>query len=191
MVYFSFGTVAVPQPEQIVQVAEALVALKRPFIWALRPFLQEHLPAQYKVSTADNFDPSAPYLIVPWAPQKRVLQHPSAGVFVSHCGWNSTLEAVSYGVPVVGWPMFADQHLNAIMLEQAGAAVMLKGTAVIGRVVPKEEIVDVVETVGGWKGSDGINQFRDTMQQLAQKVRGTTAPDGQSTMNFLSVVNQI
>ncbi|XP_055354039.1 uncharacterized protein LOC129599752 [Paramacrobiotus metropolitanus] len=190
--YFSFGTVAVPKPEQIAQVAAALTFLKRPFIWALRPFLQEHLPKEYTVSTADSLDPAAPYLIVPWAPQKRVLGHPAAGVFVSHCGWNSSLEAASYGVPVVGWPMFGDQHVNAIMLEQLGAGKTIKGTGVIGRVVPAEEIVEAIQTVAGWReAGDGKSPYRETMGTLGEKARATIGPAGQSTKNLHSVLNQI
>ncbi|KAJ6402298.1 hypothetical protein OIU84_014398 [Salix udensis] len=51
-----------------------------------------------------------------WAPQVAVLNHPSVGGFVSHCGWNSVLEAVCAGVPLVAWPLYAEQRLNRILL---------------------------------------------------------------------------
>lgn len=47
-----------------------------------------------------------------WAQQMRILKHPAIGGFFSHCGWNSTLEAVCAGVPILGWPFKAEQHLN-------------------------------------------------------------------------------
>jgi hypothetical protein len=51
-----------------------------------------------------------------WAPQVAVLNHPSVGGFVSHCGWNSVLEAVCAGVPLVAWPLYAEQRVNRIFL---------------------------------------------------------------------------
>ncbi|GKE57206.1 UDP-glycosyltransferase 83A1-like protein [Tanacetum coccineum] len=50
--------------------------------------------------------------IVDWAPQQKVLAHPSVACFLSHCGWNSTLEGVNNGVPFMCWPYFADQFHN-------------------------------------------------------------------------------
>lgn len=48
-----------------------------------------------------------------WAPQTQILKHPATGGFLSHCGWNSILESVCAGVPILGWPSMAEQHTNA------------------------------------------------------------------------------
>ncbi|CAI0463607.1 unnamed protein product [Linum tenue] len=59
-----------------------------------------------------------------WAPQVTILNHPAVGGFLSHCGWNSLLEAVAAGVPILGWPMEADQFVNArLLVEDLGVAV--------------------------------------------------------------------
>ena len=61
-----------------------------------------------------------------WAPQREVLAHPAVGGFVTHCGWNSALEALWFGVPMAPWPLYAEQHLNAFELVVAmGVAVRM------------------------------------------------------------------
>ncbi|KAK3118830.1 hypothetical protein QOZ80_9BG0708870 [Eleusine coracana subsp. coracana] len=65
-------------------------------------------------------------LVVPsWAPQTKVLAHPATGGFLTHCGWNSVLESLVHGVPMVAWPLYAEQRQNAVMLadESVGAAI--------------------------------------------------------------------
>jgi len=75
--------------------------------------------------------------VVPsWAPQTSILNHPSTGAFMSHCGWNSTLESVIHGVPIIAWPLYAEQRMNATLLtEEAGVALKFSKD-------PGEELVD-------------------------------------------------
>ncbi|KAK4396790.1 UDP-glycosyltransferase 72B1 [Sesamum angolense] len=74
-------------------------------------------------------------LVAPtWAPQSAVLAHPSTGAFLSHCGWNSTLESLVHGKPMIAWPLYAEQRMNATMLvEEVRVAVKLGREEVIGR----------------------------------------------------------
>ena len=66
-------------------------------------------------------------VITDWAPQLDILKHPSIGGFVSHCGWNSVMESVACGVPIIGLPIFADQMMNATMLaEEVGNAIRVE-----------------------------------------------------------------
>jgi hydroquinone glucosyltransferase len=56
-------------------------------------------------------------LVVPsWAPQVQVLKHGSTGGFLTHCGWNSTLESILHGVPLIAWPLYAEQRMNSVLL---------------------------------------------------------------------------
>ena len=62
-----------------------------------------------------------------WAPQQAVMRHPSVGGFVTHCGWTSVLEAAAAGVPMVAWPLHAEQHVNrAALVEDTKMAIGLE-----------------------------------------------------------------
>ena len=66
-------------------------------------------------------------MVKQWAPQVNALSHDSVGGFVTHCGWNSVLEAISVGVPMVAWPLYAEQRLNRVFLvEEIKVALGLK-----------------------------------------------------------------
>ncbi|KAM0889270.1 hypothetical protein ACQ4PT_027833 [Festuca glaucescens] len=109
------------------QVREAAVGLERSghrFLWVLRtpPDADSlQLPEGFLDRTRGRG------LVWPtWAPQREVLAHPSVGGFVTHCGWNSALEALRFGVPMAPWPLYAEQHLNAFELVVAmGVAVKM------------------------------------------------------------------
>jgi hydroquinone glucosyltransferase len=78
-----------------------------------------------------------------WAPQTAILEHASVGCFVTHCGWNSVLESVVNGVPMVAWPLYAEQNMNAAMSElQLKVAVRVKD-----RFVSKEEVASAIKRV--------------------------------------------
>lgn len=65
--------------------------------------------------------------IIGWAPQVTILSHPSIGGFLSHCGWNSILESVHFGVPIAAWPLYAEQQMNAFLLvKELGLGVEIK-----------------------------------------------------------------
>ena len=86
-------------------------------------------------------------MVMDWAPQLDILKHSSVGGFVSHCGWNSVLECVSCGVPIVGWPLFADQRMNAAMLaEEAGIAVRVE-VSLSTNMVEREEIAKAIRKI--------------------------------------------
>lgn len=110
VVYVSFGSFAVQSKEQLDELALGLEISGRPFLWVVRRDLangsRDLLPDGF-LERVSEFGK-----IVEWAPQNKVLSHPSIACFVSHCGWNSTLEGVSSGVPYLCWPYFCEQTHN-------------------------------------------------------------------------------
>jgi hydroquinone glucosyltransferase len=109
--------------------------------------------------------------VAAWAPQSRVLYHPAAAVFVSDCGWNLAVESVASGVPMVAWPLDAEQKMNAAVLsERAGVALRL-GTAV------REEVAAAVREL--MEGEEG-RAVRWRTWELRQAADKAWAPEGSS-----------
>ncbi|CAN6338758.1 unnamed protein product [Urochloa humidicola] len=112
VLYVSFGSLAAMDPHEFVELAWGLALSKRPFLWVVRPkvirgFESGDLPYGVKEEVGDRS------MIVSWAPQEEVLAHPAVGAFFTHSGWNSTMEAISEGVPMICQPMHGDQSGNA------------------------------------------------------------------------------
>lgn len=119
VVYVSFGTQAMLAGRQMEVVAEALERSGVRFIWSMRdPIMTRHLEGDYGMVPLGFEDRVAGRGIVikGWAPQVLILRHQAVGVFLTHCGWNSTIEGIMAGVELLAWPMGADQFSNATLI---------------------------------------------------------------------------
>lgn len=125
VLYVSFGSHNTIAPSQMMQLAMALEASGKNFIWVVRPPIgfdinsefrsKEWLPEGFEERIKES---GKGLLVHKWAPQVEILAHKSTGAFLSHCGWNSTLEALNHGVPLIGWAMAAEQFFNVKFLEE-------------------------------------------------------------------------
>ncbi|XP_071705219.1 UDP-glucosyltransferase 29-like [Rutidosis leptorrhynchoides] len=129
VIYISFGSEVGPTMEEYKELAEALEGCNHNFIWVIQPgsgktgiprsFLGTGQPGSEEEEEGyypDGLDVKVGnrgLIITGWAPQLLILSHPSTGGFLSHCGWNSTTEAIGRGVPILGWPINGDQFDNA------------------------------------------------------------------------------
>nr|DAD38860.1 TPA_asm: hypothetical protein HUJ06_013182 [Nelumbo nucifera] len=103
-----------------------------------------------------------------WAPQLEILSHKSKSVFLSHCGWNSVLESLSQGVPIIGWPLVAEQAYNSkLMEEEIGVCVEL-ARGLDGRVMSGEVEREIKLVMGG--GENG-KEMKMKASEAARKVR--------------------
>lgn len=95
--------------DQFVEFAWGLANSKQPFLWITRPNLvtgEAVLPPEFLEETIHRG------LIATWCNQEQVLAHPAIGGFLTHSGWNSTVETICNGVPIICWPFFAEQQTN-------------------------------------------------------------------------------
>ncbi|CAK8537527.1 unnamed protein product [Lathyrus sativus] len=127
VVYVCFGSQKLLRREQMEALAFGLEKSGTQFVWVVKePSTVEQIEKGYGL-VPEGFEEQVSgrgIVVRGWAPQKAILGHRVVGGFLSHCGWNSVLEAVVAGVGILGWPMEADQFVNAKMLvEDMGVAV--------------------------------------------------------------------
>jgi len=125
--YVCFGSgCSILSHDQLREIASGLESSCHPFIWVLPMDGTRWLPQGFKERLGEKC-----LIITGWAPQLQILKHPSVGGFVTHCGWNSTIEGVSTGVPMIAWPLQWEQFINERMVVQVlGTGVrVLEGAA--------------------------------------------------------------
>ncbi|XP_057981450.1 UDP-glycosyltransferase 83A1 isoform X3 [Malania oleifera] len=110
VLYIAFGSLTMFNKTQFEELAFGLELSNKPFLWVVRPGSIDKTADAYPEGFRDRL--AARGLVVDWAPQQKVLGHPSVACFVSHCGWNSIIEGVSNGVPFLCWPYNGDQFFN-------------------------------------------------------------------------------
>ncbi|KAI8908895.1 hypothetical protein EDD86DRAFT_267020 [Gorgonomyces haynaldii] len=145
ILYVSFGTVRGPNEEEAVQLYNALVGSKIPFVWALKKQFHKFLPSQDLVIDDLKEMDDRIGCIASWVSQRDLLTYPSIRGFMSHCGWGSCLEAMANAVPVLCVPRFAEQQLNALFLVSKRMAHLVPESRKGGRIVPAQEYMDLIQ----------------------------------------------
>ncbi|CAN0825210.1 Hydroquinone glucosyltransferase [Linum grandiflorum] len=197
VVLVSFGSGGTLSSAQLMELALGLEASHKRFIWVVRSPNDADSSSSYfsGKSSSNPFDflpegfvdrTKGRGLIVPsWAPQMQVLSHAATGGFMSHCGWNSTLESLVNGVPMIAWPLYAEQKMNAVLLEKDfGVALRPRvGSEVIGR----EEIGNVARSL--MEGEEG-KRVRYRMKELKDAAGKVLSKDGSSNRALSEVVQK-
>ncbi|XP_059286232.1 nuatigenin 3-beta-glucosyltransferase-like [Lycium ferocissimum] len=127
VVYICFGSIGRFSDAQLTEIALALQASNSSFLWAVRKgdkaqdnAQESWMPTEFKENMLTN---NKGLIVRGWAPQLKILNHPATGAFMTHCGWNSTLESLTAGVPMLTWPLFAEQFYNEKLVEVLGCGV--------------------------------------------------------------------
>jgi len=135
VVFLCFGGGGSFDEVEVKEIADGLDRSGQRFLWSLRrppPEGKLRLPSQHETfvdALPEGFLERTAHRgkIIGWAPQVAILAHHAVGGFVSHCGWNSTLESVWFGVPMATWPLYAEQQLNAFeLVKEIGVAVEIR-----------------------------------------------------------------
>ncbi|CAL9778976.1 unnamed protein product [Musa acuminata subsp. burmannicoides] len=179
VVYVAFGSLAVLSPAQAAALAAGLEQSGARFVWATRGVVP--LPEGFEERVAGRG-----LVIQGWAPQVAILNHPAVGSFVTHCGWNSVLEAVAAGVALLTWPMGADQFSNARLLEEevgTGVKACKGGDAVPD---PDELARVVAESVG-----EAGRARREKARELARRAAAAVEVGGSSYMELSEVAAEL
>ncbi|KAG9447685.1 hypothetical protein H6P81_013813 [Aristolochia fimbriata] len=154
VLYISFGSQNTISETQMLKLAEGLESAGHPFIWVVRPpighdvnadFREEWLPEGFEERMRER---KQGILVRKWAPQLEILAHESTGAFLSHCGWNSVLESMSQGVPIIAWPLASDQFYNSKMMEEE-LGVSLELTRGLVAEITVQTVVNVTQQVLG------------------------------------------
>ncbi|KAJ1263738.1 hypothetical protein BS78_09G209300 [Paspalum vaginatum] len=190
VVFLCFGSLGAVSAAQLKETARGLEGSGHRFLWVVRsppedpskfflarlePDLDALLPEGFLDRTRDRA-----MVVKMWAPQVEVLRHAATGAFVTHCGWNSVLEAASAGVPMLCWPLYAEQRLNKVfVVDEMKAGVVMDGYD--EEVVPAEEVEKKVRLV---MESEEGEKLRERLALAKEKAAEALADGGSSRVAF-------
>ena len=181
VMYVNFGSVTVLTPQQVVELGWGLANSNCPFLWVIR----RDLVIGESACLSDEFlaEIRERSVIIDWCPQEDVLNHPSVGGFLTHCGWNSILESLSSGVPMLCYPFFAEQQTNCwLICSKLGVGLEIDNDVKRGQV---EELVR--ELMEKEKGKEMKSKAME-WKRLAEEA---TSPQGSSSINLDKLVSQV
>ncbi|KAJ7546987.1 hypothetical protein O6H91_08G064200 [Diphasiastrum complanatum] len=193
VLYVSFGSIFIPSLESILELALGLEASSHAFLWVLRPppgvasrdqsfSLSALLPEGFESRTKGRG-----FVISPWAPQLSILSHPSTGGFLTHCGWNSTIESIFMGVPLIAYPQFAEQKANCRMIvDQWKAGIQLQNDE--NERLRKEEVEKIIKIL--MEGEEG-KQMKKNVRQVRDMARSSWKEGGSSYTNLQALVQKL
>lgn len=199
VVYACLGSICNLTSSQLIQLGLALEASNRPFIWVIRKGSEsEELKIWIEEDGFEERTKTRGIVIQGWAPQVLILSHPAIGGFITHCGWNSSIEAICEGVPLVTWPLFGDQFYNEKFLVQ----ILKVGVRVgverpmnwgeekkIGVLVKKEDIERAIEKI--MEKTEEGEERRKRVKELAEMAKRAVEEGGSSYSNVTMFIQDI
>ncbi|KDO58792.1 hypothetical protein CISIN_1g022811mg [Citrus sinensis] len=179
--YVNYGSITVMTDEQMKEFAWGLANSGHPFLWIVRPDMVTGDSAILSQEFYEEIKDRG--MIANWCPQDKVLSHPSVSVFLTHGGWNSILESVCGGVPIICWPFFAEQQTNCRYASTTWGIGME-----VNRDASREDIAALVkEIMEGDKGK----LIRQNVQDWRKKAEAATDVGGASFNNFNKCIKEV
>lgn len=199
VLYVCLGSLCNLTHEQMVELGLGLEASNRPFIWVIRSADRfSELEKWISESGFEERTKERSLLIRGWAPQVLILSHSAIGGFLTHCGWNSTLEGITSGVPLLTWPLFGDQFCNEKLAVQIlkvgismGAEVPMKlgEEDKVGVLLKKDDVKKVIERF--FDEGEETQQRRERAQQLKKLAKSATEEGGSSSTNVKLFIQDV
>ncbi|KAI3473299.1 hypothetical protein Pfo_028543 [Paulownia fortunei] len=198
VIYASLGSLARLTAPQMLELALGLEASERPFIWALGGSTSGALEEWFSENGFEERTKDRGFLIRGWAPQVLILSHQAIGGFLTHCGWNSTLEGISAGVPMVTWPFFADQYCNEKLVVQLLRIGVSVGVEVpvrwgeedkVGVLVKKDDVKKAIDSLMD-EGEEGQERRRKA-RELGEMAKRAVEEGGSSHLNMTLLIEEI
>ncbi|KAI3519891.1 hypothetical protein L1887_09111 [Cichorium endivia] len=180
VLYVSFGSLAVMKKEQYIEIWHGLVNSGCPFLWVIRP--NSVLYDSIEIPPELSSDTEERGCIVEWAPQEEVLAHGAVGGFLTHSGWNATLESVVEGVPMICWPYFLDQQVNSRFVGEVWKLGLdMKDSC--DRVIVEKMVRELME--------DRRDEFRKSADEMARLANQCLMKGGSSYCNLERLIQDI
>ncbi|GLJ43469.1 hypothetical protein SUGI_0903790 [Cryptomeria japonica] len=196
VLYISFGSENSISTAQVEELALGLEASGVKFVWVLRTPSDA---AQNSLTSPLDFLPvglhgrmaakDQGFFVLGWAPQLGILAHPATGGFISHCGWNAVLESTAMGVPLIAWPLYAEQHFNSkLVVDEIGVAVEAPQRIEQDWLVTRDDVKRIVRTL---MIKEKGKELRKRMKELKAAAKTAVGEGGSSYKNFDLFVSEI
>nr|UHH90518.1 UDP-glycosyltransferase [Nicotiana benthamiana] len=199
VVYICFGSMGRFSDAQLTEIALALEASDLSFLWVVRKGdnTQENeqeswLPIGFEQKMLTN---NKGLIVRGWVPQLKILNHPATGAFMTHCGWNSTLESLTAGVPMLTWPLFAEQFYNEKLVEllgcgiRVGAEVWHISFGIKDTIVKKEKIEESMKML--MSTSIESEKIRSRAKDIEAMVKRAVEEGGSSYNHLTAVIQEL
>ena len=193
VLYVSFGSMVRMSKAQLHEIAMGLLESEQTFLWVVRPGILNNSDQDANDDTSvlpDGFLEKTKNkgLVVPWATQLSVLSHPSVGGFFTHGGWNSTLESLTLGVPMLVFPHWADQYTDRMLVVNQWKIGLKLETCRDDGVIERGEIARATKFL---LGSNEGEEMRRRGKEMRETIRQAASPGGSSCLNLQRLVDYI
>ncbi|GMI79972.1 don-glucosyltransferase 1, UDP-GLUCOSYL TRANSFERASE 73C5 [Hibiscus trionum] len=199
VIYACLGSISTVKCPELIELGLGLEASNKPFIWVLRGNNTASNEVE-KWMKEDGFEERTKgrgLVVKGWAPQVLILSHPAIGGFLTHCGWNSTIEGISAGIPVITLPLFADQFCNekvVVQMLKTGVSLGIDKPTAVGDeecrlLLKKEDVQNAIHQLMD-EGNEGIER-RKRAKEFGEKAEKAVEVGGSSYLNITLLIQDI
>ncbi|XP_044485596.1 UDP-glycosyltransferase 84B2-like [Mangifera indica] len=187
VIYISFGSIIVMTQNQIDSIAMALKNSGQSFLWVVKPPKKGSSKESGELPPGFLEDTKERGLVVKWCSQEKVLMHQAVACFMTHCGWNSTLETIATGVPVIAYPHWTDQSIDAKLLVDVlkiGVKIRNEENGTLG-------VEEVERCIMEMSNETTATEMKKRAISLKEAAKKAVANGGSSDQNIDNFINEI